>query len=305
MLKIGIDVGGTTIKLGLVEDLKLINSVSVPSVKNHIIEAIDNGIKLLLEPNGIKMKSIGAIGIALPGPVVNHQVENTVNLKLEIKDLKAAIIKKYNISKVAILNDANAAALGETTLNDKCHKITCFITLGTGVGGGVIYDGKLLDGFSGVGFEIGHLPIGSNYGIKCGCGNQDCLETVTSAKGLTNLVKILKPSNGTKITSRSSSKDIFDAAKAGDKFAIKVVDIWAEYLAKGMYMISLTANPSLFIIGGGISKAGPFLINKLKAKYQKIIAFNSLSKVEIKLAQLGNDAGMIGAVKFTEMTYES
>jgi glucokinase len=303
MVKIGIDIGGTTIKLGLIENLKLINSVTVPTIKNHIFEAIDNGLKLLLETNKVKLKSIGAIGITLPGPVVNHQVEETANLKLEIKDLKAAIIKKYNIDKVAILNDANAAALGETTLNSNHHKITCFITLGTGVGGGVIYDGKLLDGFSGVGFEIGHLPIGSNYGLKCGCGNEDCLETVASAKGLSNLVKILKPTNSSKITTRSSSKDIFDAAKAGDKFAIKVVDKWAEYLAKGMYMISLTANPSLFIIGGGISKAGSYLINKLKDKYLKVIAFNSLSKVEIKLAQLGNDAGMIGAVKFTEMTY--
>jgi glucokinase len=228
-------------------------------------------------------------------------VDETVNLALENRDLRLALSKTYKGAKIVVLNDANAAAIGESSLNNKKHLISCFVTLGTGVGGGVIYDGKLLDGFSGVGFEIGHIPIGSNFNLTCGCGNKDCLETVCSAKGLSNLYKKLKSDQKSTLTSHSNAKDIFDAAKAGDKFALRITDVWAQYLAKGLYIVALTANPSVIIIGGGISKAGEFLLNKVKDKFNNYVVFNSLKKTEIVLAKLGNDAGMIGAVKFGEM----
>jgi glucokinase len=301
MVKIGVDIGGTTIKIGIIDGVKVIDSLSVPSLDYKIVSSIEKGIKQLLEKNNLKADKVDVIGVTLPGPVVNHLVDETVNLKLENKDLKNALSKSFFKAKIVVLNDANAAAIGESSLTNKKHKISCFVTLGTGVGGGVIYEGKLLDGFSGVGFEIGHIPIGSNYNITCGCGNKDCLETVCSAKGLANLYKKLKTSQETKLTSRSNAKDIFDAAKDGDKFAIKITDIWAEYLAKGLYIVAVTANPSVIIIGGGISKAGEFLINKVRDKFYASVPFASLKKTEIVLAKLGNDAGMVGAVKFAEM----
>ncbi len=301
MVKIGVDIGGTTIKIGIIDGVKVIDSLSVPSLDYKIVSSIEKGIKQLLEKNNLKTDKVEVIGVTLPGPVVNHLVDETVNLKLENKDLKNALSKSFSKAKIVVLNDANAAAIGESSLTNKKHKISCFVTLGTGVGGGVIYEGKLLDGFSGVGFEIGHIPIGSNYNITCGCGNKDCLETVCSAKGLANLYKKLKTSQETRLTSRSNAKDIFDAAKDGDKFAIKITDVWAEYLAKGLYIVAVTANPSVIIIGGGISKAGEFLINKVRDKFYASVPFASLKKTEIVLAKLGNDAGMVGAVKFAEM----
>lgn len=301
MVKIGVDIGGTTIKIGIVDGSKIKDSLSVPSTANKIVSQIIKGIESLLTKNKLSAKDVAIIGLTLPGPVVNHVVAETVNLKLENRDLRSALSKTFNKAKIVALNDANAAAIGESSLNNKEDKISCFITLGTGVGGGVIYEGKLLDGFSGVGFEVGHLPIGSNYKLKCGCGNYDCLETVCSAKGLANLVKTLKPSGKTKIKLTSNAKDIFDAAKENDKFALEVVNLWAEYLAKGLYIVALTANPNIIIIGGGISKAGSFLLNKIKDSFYQQVAFQSLKQTKIVLAKLGNDAGMVGAVKFAEM----
>jgi glucokinase len=266
-----------------------------------IVKSIEDGIKKLLNDNKLIIKDVTIVGVTLPGPVVNHMVDETVNLALENRDLRSALFKTFKYAKIVVLNDANAAAIGESSLTNKKHRISCFVTLGTGVGGGVIYDGKLLDGFSGVGFEIGHIPIGSNFNLTCGCGNKDCLETVCSAKGLSNLYKKLKSDQKSTLTSRSNAKDIFDAAKAGDKFALRITDVWAQYLAKGLYIVALTANPSVIIIGGGISKAGEFLLNKVKDKFNNYVVFNSLKKTEIVLAKLGNDAGMIGAVKFGEM----
>jgi len=301
MVKIGIDIGGTSIKIGVIDGSKVMASISVPSRNNMIVKSIEEGIKKLLKDNKLMVKDVTIIGVTLPGPVVNHMVYETVNLALENRDLRSALSKTFKGAKIVVLNDANAAAIGESILNNKKHRISCFVTLGTGVGGGVIYDGKLLDGFSGVGFEIGHIPIGSNFNLACGCGNKDCLETVCSAKGLSNLYKKLKSDQKSTLTSRSNAKDIFDAAKAGDKFALRITDVWAQYLAKGLYIVALTANPSVIIIGGGISKAGEFLLNKVKDKFNNYVSFKSLKKTEIVLAKLGNDAGMIGAVKFAEM----
>jgi glucokinase len=301
MVKIGIDIGGTSIKIGVIDGSKVMASISVPSRNNMIVKSIEEGIKKLLKDNKLMVKDVTIIGVTLPGPVVNHRVHETVNLALENRDLRSALSKTFKGAKIVVLNDANAAAIGESILNNKKHRISCFVTLGTGVGGGVIYDGKLLDGFSGVGFEIGHIPIGSNFNLACGCGNKDCLETVCSAKGLSNLYKKLKSDQKSTLTSRSNAKDIFDAAKAGDKFALRITDVWAQYLAKGLYIVALTANPSVIIIGGGISKAGEFLLNKVKDKFNNYVSFKSLKKTEIVLAKLGNDAGMIGAVKFAEM----
>jgi glucokinase len=301
MVKIGVDIGGTSIKIGIINGSKVVDSISVPSRNNMIVKSIEEGIKKLLTNNKLMVKDVVTIGLTLPGPVVNHLVDETVNLALETRDLRFALLKTFKGARIVLLNDANAAAIGESSLNNKKHRISCFVTLGTGVGGGVIYDGKLLDGFSGVGFEIGHIPIGSNFNLNCGCGNKDCLETVCSAKGLSNLFKKFKSDQKTVLNSRSKAKDIFDAAKKGDKLALKITDVWSEYLAKGLYIVSLTANPSVIILGGGISKAGDFLLNKVKDKYKNYVAFKSLKNTEIVLAKLGNDAGMIGAVKFAEM----
>jgi glucokinase len=301
MVKIGVDIGGTSIKIGIIDGSKVIASTSVPSLNNMVVKSIEDGIKKLLSDNNLMIKDITVIGVTIPGPVVNHMADETVNLALENRDLRSALSKKFKGAKIVVLNDANAAAIGESNLTNKKHRISCFVTLGTGVGGGVIYDDKLLDGFSGVGFEIGHIPIGSNFNLTCGCGNKDCLETVCSAKGLSNLYKKLKSDQNSTLTSRSNAKDIFDAAKAGDKFALRITDVWAQYLAKGLYVVALTANPSVIIIGGGISKAGEFLLNKVKDKFDNYLVFKSLKKTEIVLAKLGNDAGMIGAVKFAEM----
>jgi glucokinase len=301
MIKIGVDIGGTSIKIGIINGIKIIDSISVPTRDNMIVKSIEDGIKKLLNNNKMVINDVTTIGVTLPGPVVNNLVDETVNLALENRDLKSALSKTFKAAKIVVLNDANAAAIGESSLTNKKHRISCFVTLGTGVGGGVIYDGKLLDGFSGVGFEIGHIPIGSNFNLTCGCGNKDCLETVCSAKGLSNLFNKLKSDQKTTLNSQSNAKDIFDAAKAGDKFALRITDVWAQYLAKGLYVVALTANPSVIIIGGGISNAGEFLLNKVKDKFNEQAAFKSLKKTEIVLAKLGNDAGMIGAVKYAEM----
>ncbi|MBN2604422.1 MAG: ROK family protein, partial [Bacilli bacterium] len=179
------------------------------------------------------------------------------------------------------------------------YKSSVMLTLGTGIGGGVIINNKIVDGAHGSAGEIGHMLVMHQDGIPCKCGKSGCLETIASATGIKNLYEKYHKATNQKTMledfSYPSAKMIFDAAKKGDALSIKVVDEVAYYLGYACHVISVLNNPEIIIIGGGVSKAGEYLIDKVREQFLKII-FKPVSKTVIALAELGNDAGIYGAM---------
>ena len=201
-------------------------------------------------------------------------------------------------------NDANVAALGERWVGaGENQPDVVFITLGTGVGGGIVAAGNLIHGAVGAAGEIGHIVVEPHDGFACTCGNYGCLETVTSAPGVVRLARKFAEEyegnseikanidNGDEVT----SKDIFIAAEAGDAFALSVVDKFAYYLGFACANLGSTLNPAAIVIGGGVSAAGEFLRSKVETYFQKYSFSTVRDSTKIKLAELGNDAGIIGA----------
>ena len=195
-------------------------------------------------------------------------------------------------------NDANMAALGEMWQGGgKGHKDIVMVTLGTGVGGGIILNGKMLAGTNGAGGEIGHICVNDDETEVCGCGNKGCLEQYTSATGIVRMAKIIlnttdKPSKLRQIQ-YISAKEIFDAAKEGDEVAATLVENHGKVLGKALAQIACVVDPEIFVIGGGVSRAGDILINTT-AKYFAQYAFHACRQTKFALATLGNDAGMYG-----------
>ena len=202
--------------------------------------------------------------------------------------------------KVEAGNDANVAALGEMWKGGgKGHKNMVAVTLGTGVGGGIIIDGKILTGSTGAGGEIGHIHVEDNETESCGCGNKGCLEQYTSATGVVRLAKRrLAQDDKTSVLrdEEVNSKTVWDAVKISDSVAIEIANTFGKYLGKGLAAVAGVVNPEIFVIGGGVSKAGEILIDYIKPSYQKYV-FNGSREVKFALATLGNDAGIYGAAK--------
>jgi glucokinase len=227
-------------------------------------------------------------------------VHKAVNLGWGELHLKKELEALLDGMKVEGGNDANVAALGEMWKGGgQGHQSLVAVTLGTGVGGGVIINGKILTGATGAGGEIGHIHVEDNETEACGCGNYGCLEEYASATGITRLAnRALKASDKDSVLRQGevSAKTVFDAVKAGDELAIEVAKQFGEYLGKGLGVIASILNPEIFVIGGGVSKAGDVLFDYIKPSFQRTV-FHACRDTEFALATLGNDAGIYGAAK--------
>lgn len=304
-MQIGIDLGATAIKAGLVDNGKIVEKLEIltkpkrgyDSVKSDIIKLIDE-LKLKSQEQ-IEYVGIGIPGIATPE---GDRVIICVNLGWNNVPLGVDIKEKTKLP-VFIGNDATVAGIAENMYGStKGHKNALFITIGTGVGGGIIINGKVHSGSNGIGSEIGHMIIGENF-YNCNCGKNGCLETFSSATAMTKYTqKIIKEGYDTLILEKVkgnieniNAKIIFDCAKDGDKVANMVVNRMVKYLSIGISNLIDCIDPSIIALGGGVSKAGDYLLDKIKKQLPKYLTFESLVKAEILIAELGNDAGIMGA----------
>ncbi|MGL9730759.1 ROK family glucokinase [Enterococcus sp. DIV0756] len=296
---IGIDIGGTTIKLALIDVYGQIHKKwQIPTnitengrnIPTDIVRSIQ---QTMLEQNDQQAEIIG-IGIGVPGPISpdGQIVVRAVNLGWEDMPLKSAIEKELDIP-VVLLNDANAAALGEMWKGAARGKSNLvFVTLGTGVGGGIILNGKVINGVHSSGGEIGHIPIYSQEQRTCGCGNTNCLETFASANGLVKTMRNLMEENQENL----SAVDIFTWIEAGNQKAMNALTITVNYLGQAIAGIMNTVDAEEVVIGGGLSGAGDALLIPLKEKIDQFIFPAIRGNYNVSKAQLGNDAGIYGAV---------
>lgn len=313
-MNIGIDIGGTNVGAGLLDDdLKFIYKTEFPTekekgykfVEKKIINIIENMI-ILGEKEGKEIKSIG---IGIPG-IADMQGDNIVfcpNLDWRNKPMGINLRKKFDID-INIENDATLAAIAENILGiSKGYKNSIFITLGTGVGAGIIIDGKIYKGVHGVGAEIGHMIVGENF-YNCNCGKNGCLETFASSTAIEKYVlkeinegrydrKLIKTA---KKIENIDTKFIFQGAMEGDELCNMAVDRMVRYLTIGLTNIINILDPGIIVLGGGVSKAGDFLIEKIEKLIPQYILFNDMEYAHVKLSKLANDAGIIGAAMLNQ-----
>ena len=298
----GIDVGGTTIKMGLFDfdDMNIIDSYEIPTPTSEngifILKKINDSILECNKRNKIDSKDLIGIGIDVPCPIKNGYVESCANLHLDDIDLIAEMNKLVDSHvKVAIANDATIAAYGENASLEKPYRNAVLITLGTGVGGGVILDGDIVEGATGFGGEIGHIRVYDEEDKVCGCGSKGCLEQICGTKGILDFaIEQLKSKKSILNKNQLTVKSIFDAAKENDEVALLTVHRVAKHIGIAASIISMIVEPEVYIIGGGVSKAGSFLIDLIERYYRENARF-STGKIPFKLAHTGNDAGMIGS----------
>lgn len=300
----GVDIGGTTIKFGLftVEGElieKFVIDTDTSNEGTNLLPDTAKAIQAKLTEKSLTITDVAGVGVGVPGPVDD---EGVVLIGVNINWPKPVAVKK-TLSHllgipVKVTNDANIAALGEMWLGAaKGANSAIMYTLGTGVGGGVIVDGKVINGANGAGGEIGHLAAIPEGGAPCGCGRTGCLETVASATGIVRITKEKLAETTVATTLREvedvKAKDVFDAAKAGDTFALDIVDRVGYYLGLSAANLAASTDPEQFIFGGGVAYAGDILIQAIRQYYEKY-AFASVKNTPFVLATLGNDAGIIG-----------
>lgn len=300
----GIDIGGTTVKIGLLDlEGNFVDKWEIVTDKSeegkNILRDIAISVIGYNKAHNIDNNDIKGYGFGIPGPVVNNYVAKCVNLGWKNLNIVREFSKYMGNVTVEANNDANVAAAGEMWKGGGIgHKNVCMFTLGTGVGGGIIVDSHIVEGANGAGGELGHIKVVMEGGNVCGCGRRGCLETVASATGIVREARRLFATNTlpTRLIDNDtlSAKVIFDKAKDNDEFALKLVDQLGYYLGYAAGMVANTVNPEVFIIGGGVSKAGQILIDVIKKHFVEF-CFPGLEETEFKLASLSNDAGMIGA----------
>lgn len=301
----GVDLGGTTVKLGYFDmDGNVLDKWEIPTRKEDngslILPDIAKAILDKMEEKGLEKEDVVGVGIGVPGPVNDEGVIfMAANLGWGIMNINEELSKLTGLP-VKAGNDANVAALGEMWKGGgQGHKNLVAVTLGTGVGGGIIVNGQLLAGATGAGGEIGHIHVEDAETDVCGCGNKGCLEQYSSATGVVRLAnRALAASDKDSVLRNGevSAKTVFDAVKAGDALAIEIAEKFGEYLGKGLASIAGVVNPEIFVIGGGVSKAGPVLLDYIK-KYYTPYVFHGSRDALFALATLGNDAGIYGAAK--------
>lgn len=299
----GVDIGGTTVKIGLFTiQGEMVDKWEITTRTDeggkYILGDIAESIQAKLVEKEIDKSDVAGIGMGVPGPVkADGTVLKCVNLGWGIFNVEEELSKITGLP-VKAGNDANMAALGEMWQGGgKGYKNIVMVTLGTGVGGGIILDGKMLSGVNGAGGEIGHICINDDETEMCGCGNKGCLEQYTSATGIVRSAKILlnttdKPSKLRNVQ-YISAKEIFDAAKEGDEVAAALVENHGKSLGRALAQIACVVDPEVFVIGGGVSRAGEILIQTTE-KYFVQYAFHACRQTKFALATLGNDAGMFG-----------
>ena len=304
----GVDVGGTTVKMGLFQtDGTIVDKWEIKTrTENHggaILSDIAESLQKKAEEHHIEKSAMDGIGIGVPAPVSSDGVvQNTANLGWGYKEVKREMEELTGL-QTEVGNDANVAALGEMWLGaGKGQPNMIMVTLGTGVGGGVIVDGRPITGSGGAGGEIGHLCVNYQEEDRCGCGKTGCLEQYASATGIARLARIrLVRNNDPSILRKCpmdelSAKTVFDALKEGDKVAEKIVEEFGSYLGRAMANVAAVTDPAVIVIGGGVSKAGNVLIPYVEKYYQEK-AFFANKHTKFILAELGNDAGICGSAK--------
>lgn len=305
------DVGGTTCKLGIFNDqLERIAKWSIETDISDpngrvLLEQIYTAFVKKCKDMHLDMSRVIGLGIGIPGPVEFETgiIHGAVNLNWPSKVNVKAILSEFVGFPVYVDNDANVAALGEkhNGAGNQADDVVA-ITLGTGLGGGIISNGEIVHGHNGSGAELGHIRVDHDQRFQCNCGKSGCIETVASATGVVNLVNFYYP----KLTFKSSilplikenrvtAKAVFDAAKAGDQFCIFITERVAQHIAYLASIISVTTNPRYIILGGGMSEAGDILIENIKTEYRHLTFTPAQENTEIVRAKLGNDAGITGA----------
>lgn len=301
----GVDLGGTTVKMGLFTEAgEVLDKWEIVTVKD------DNGARILPDiaksvlekknEKNIADEDVIGVGIGVPGPVDSKGViYKAANLGWDVFNVSETLSELVGFP-VKAGNDANVAALGEMWMGGgKGFESLVMVTLGTGVGGGIIVEGKLLAGSTGAGGEIGHIRVNDDETETCGCGKKGCLEQYASATGVVRLAKrrLLKDDKASVLRNKEiDCKAVWDAVKEGDEVAIEIADEFGVILGKGLAAIGCVVNPEAFVIGGGVSKAGTIILDYVKDNYKNIV-FRGCENAKFVLATLGNDAGIYGAAK--------
>lgn len=302
----GIDIGGTTVKCGLFETTGLlVDKWEIPTRKenngSYILDDIAETIEFKIERKKIDKTEVLGIGVGVPGPILQDgTVVKCVNLGWNVFNV-AKELESKTLLPVKVGNDANVAALGEMWQGGgKGYKNLVMVTLGTGVGGGIIVDGNIIGGADGAGGEIGHINMKEDEADSCGCGRRGCLEQYASATGVVRITKNELAENKLKTVLKDeeslSAEIVFNAAKEGDQLALHIVDLVGNYLGRGLAQIGCIVNPEIFVIGGGMAKAGDILLEAIQKNY-RACAFHANVNTKFSFAQLGNDAGIYGSVQ--------
>ena len=302
----GVDIGGTTVKLGLFDNSgNVLDKWEIPTRTENggtnILPDIAQSIQEKMSEKSIDKDNVAGVGVGAPGPVDGAGIiHKAVNLGWGEMNLKQELSTLLSGMRVEGGNDANVAALGEMWKGGgQGYGNLVAVTLGTGVGGGIIINGKIMTGATGSGGEIGHIHVEDEESEACGCGNYGCLEEYASATGITRLAnRKLQASDKDSVLRQGevSAKTVFDAVKAGDELAIEVAQQFGDYLGKGLAVIAGVINPEIFVIGGGVSKAGEVLFDYIRPAFDKTV-FHGCKDTKFALATLGNDAGIYGAAK--------
>ncbi len=300
----GVDIGGTTAKLGLFEHSgKLLEKWEIPTGHDNegkdILPNIAESILGKMKEYQMTPDQVEGVGVGAPGAVDDEGVlvNGAVNLGWGVFNLSEALGNLLKV-KVYAANDANVAAYGEMWQGGgKGYSSIVMVTLGTGVGGGIIINGRMINGATGGAGEIGHIHMNDEETEACGCKKKGCLEQYASATGIVRLARRRLVADNIPSMLRAgelSAKAVFDAVKAQDKVAISIAEEFGEYLGKGLANVADVVNPQAFVIGGGVSKAGEVLLGYVEPAFQKYV-FGACNKAKFCLATLGNDAGIYGS----------
>ena len=307
MYKIGIDIGGMSIKAGLVDNGEIIYRLAkesdIQGGLDKLVEDITYLVNELISKNNISIEEIETIGIGFPGVVTNEGAVTCVNLGLKNALIVPKLKENFKNTTVKVGNDANVAALAEYAYGSmKGYDTGVMITLGTGVGGGIVINGKLITGANGVGAEIGHMMIASNY-YNCNCVNNGCFETFCSATAIIKYAqKLIQEGNKSIILNMAdgnieniNAKMVFDAFRENDAVAVQTINRFKDYLAKAMASMINILDPVVISIGGGVSRASDIILYDIKDLVREYVLYKNEEFADIVCASLGADAGIIGA----------
>ncbi|WP_195948160.1 ROK family protein [Paraclostridium bifermentans] len=308
MYYIGVDIGGTGVQAGVVDENGQILfrkecPTDVLSGFEKIMEDINQLVRIMLEENGVQISEIKSIGFGVPSFINKKGQVTCVNLGWKEEDFINTLKSKFPETNVYAENDATVAALAEAKAGSmKGCDVGVMYTLGTGVGGGIIINGKVFNGAHNMGSEIGHVIVDTNY-FDCNCGNNGCLETFCSATAIIKYAKkLIEEGNDSKILELANknidninAKNVFDAYRLNDKVAIETINRFKEYLAKAIAGMINTLDPEVISLGGGVSRAGDIILDGLDELVRKYIIYKNEDFADIVIATLGADAGIVGA----------
>ncbi len=314
MYRIGIDLGGTNIVAGLVDAQghicrKASAKTNAPRAVEAVAADMAQLVCTLLREHGVRREDILSVGVGVPGTANRHNghVEDANNLGWEDAAFLPVLSAQLDMP-VFFENDANAAALGEYHFAEYHADSFLMLTIGTGIGGAILLDGKLYTGVNGAAAEFGHMTI-DHDGVACNCGRRGCFEALASASALIEQAKAAMSAAPNSLlwelcgadTAHPEAKTVFDAAQAGDETALSVLDRYTDYLAEGISNLINIFQPTVLCIGGGVSRAGEALLQPVREKTQKrICTRNASRRTQIVLAKLDNDAGVLGAALLGE-----